>query len=231
MLSGGQVFSASHPGAVRSENQDALLCRTDIDLYVVADGAGGHENGRAAADTVVAAIGHVSPALPVSDRLPAVRQHLAAAHEALLQDGRAASTVAVLMLDADFFVCLWAGDSRIYLWRAGEMLRITRDHSLVQEMVDAGTLTEAAARHHARANIITRAVGGQPGALQIEKRIGEAMPGDRFLLCSDGLTKAMEDDEICQHLGGEGDVAAAMLDTALRRHARDNVSAIVVRRD
>ena len=78
---------------------------------------------------------------------------------------------------------------------------------------------------------VTRAVGGSAGELQIAKRTGEAMPGDRFLLCSDGLNKTMADDEICQLLGGDGDVAATLLETALRRRARDNVSVVVVCRD
>ena len=228
---GGRVFSASHPGAIRSENQDALLCRPDLDLYVVADGAGGHENGRMAAEAVIRGIDASPPTLAVAARLHDVRSRIAAAHAALQQNGSAASTVVVLMLDGRYFACLWAGDSRIYLWRGGELMQLTHDHSLVQEMVDAGTLTPAEARTHPSANVITRAVGGSAGELQIAKRTGEAMPGDRFLLCSDGLNKTMADDEICQLLGGDGDVAATLLETALRRRARDNVSVVVVCRD
>ncbi len=228
---GGQVYSVSHRGAVRPENQDALVCRPEMDVYAVADGAGGTENGRAAADAVIANISRISPAVPVTERLGEIRRAVTAAHEALLSNSKAASTVAVLMLDGPYFVCLWVGDSRIYLCRDGELIQLTHDHSMVQEMVDAGTLTPAEARVHPKANVITRAVGGIHGELAIAKRTGESLPGDRFLLCSDGLTKTMEDDEICQLMSGPGDVAAAMLDTALRRRARDNVSVIVVCRD
>lgn len=228
---GGRVFSATHRGAVRSENQDALLCRPEIDVYAVADGAGGHENGRAAADAVIAGIAALPPSVPPADRLAAIRNRVAVAHEHLQQAGQAASTLALLMLDGRFFVCLWVGDSRVYLRRGGVLTQLTRDHSLVQEMIDAGTLTIAAARTHPNSNVITRAVGGNAGELNLAKCTGEAEAGDRFLLCSDGLTKTMHDDEICDLLGGDGDVAATMLDTALRRRARDNVSVVVVCRD
>lgn len=228
---GGRVFSASHRGAIRAENQDALICRPEIDVYVIADGAGGHANGRAAANSVIAGIVDIPASLPAADRLVEIRHRIGVAHEGLLQAGDGASTVAVLMLDGLYFVCLWAGDSRIYLWRQGGLIQLTRDHSLVQEMVDAGTLSAAQARIHPKANVITRAVGGGSDTLQIDKRTGQALPGDRFLLCSDGLNKTMEDDEICQLVGGDGDVAATMLETALRRGARDNVSLIVVCQD
>lgn len=228
---GGRVFSASHRGAVRAENQDSLLCRPDIDTYAVADGAGGHENGREAAECAIAAISGISPLLPAAERLPEIRRRIHAAHESLVAHGKAASTLVVLMFEGDYFVCLWVGDSRIYLLRQGELIQLSHDHSLVQEMVDAGRLTEAEARVHPSANVITRAIGGSAGSLQIAKRTGEAEPGDRFLLCSDGLTKTMDDAEIGQLLGGDGDIAARMLDTALRRRARDNVSVVVVCRD
>lgn len=239
MMTGGRHYSETHTGAVRSENQDALVCRSDIEVYALADGAGGHANGRLAANAVIAKIAELSPILPAPERLGAVRRGIAAAHQGLLAgdmlgcqgSGIAASTVAVLLLERGFFVCLWVGDSRIYLWRGGELFQLTRDHSLVQEMVDAGTLSPWEAQSHPSGNIITRAVGAGGATLQVEKRSGEILPGDRFLVCSDGLNKTMNDDEICQLLGGDGDPAAKMLEIALRRRARDNVSIIVVCRD
>ena len=226
-----RFYAATHPGAVRSGNQDALLCRPELDIYAVADGAGGHENGRAAADRVIAGISAISADCPVSERLVQTRLRLAEAHAGLLRAGRAASTVVVLMLDTSFFVSLWAGDSRLYLWRKGMLTRVTHDHSLVQEMIDAGTLSLEQAACHPKANVITRAIGGKAGDLEIGKRMGGIMPGDRFLLCSDGLTKALTEEEIRRSVGQDGDVASVMLGIALRRKARDNVSLVVVYRD
>lgn len=230
-MSDGRCFSATHRGAIRAENQDALICRPEIGVYAIADGAGGHADGQVAARAVTAGIGDIAVQHPVADRPDEVLRRIGLAHDLLLQGGDAASTVVVLVLDGLRFVCLWAGDSRIYLWRQGGLVRLTHDHSLVQEMIDAGTLLPEQARTHPRTNVITRAVGGGSGSLHVDRRTGEAMPGDRFLLCSDGLTRTMEDDEICRLLGSDGDVAAVMLDTALRRGARDNVSLIVLCRN
>lgn len=228
---GRRVFQASHRGAVRLENQDCLISRPELGIYAVADGAGGHDNGRLAAETVIEAIADIAAPLAAQDLLNEARRRLATAHARLADSGNSASTVAVLMLDGRYFLCLWAGDSRIYIWRQGELLQLTRDHSLVQEMIEAGTLKPHQARTHPSSNVITQAVGAGSGDLQLEKRTGEMSPGDRFLLCTDGLNKTLDDDEISQLVGGGGDVAAVMLDNALRRRARDNVSLIVVCHD
>ena len=237
-MSVSRCFSATHTGSVRTENQDALICRDDIGVYAIADGAGGHNHGRQAANTVIEALAGIPAELASVGRLSEVRRRLHEAHHILLHGGSEASmgrimasTVAVLLLDLRHFVCLWAGDSRIYLWRENTLLQLTRDHSLVQEMMDAGVLHPTAARVHPKANVITRAVGAGLEDLRMEKRTGELHPGDRFLLCSDGLNKTMRDDEIQRFLVGSGDVAAMMLETALRRRARDNISIIVVNPD
>lgn len=229
-------YHATDPGAFRSENQDALISRPSLGVYAVADGAGGHRDGRWAANTVIDAIAAIPEGLPPSQRLSAIRQSIAHAHDTLRQAadecedprGAAATTVAVLLLEGDYFVVLWVGDSRVYLLRDGELIQLTHDHTLVQQMVDSGAIMSREGRNHPHANVITRAVGSSDPELAIDKRTGTVLPGDRFLLCSDGLLKTMDDDEICHALGQGGDVAAAMVATALRRRARDNVSAVVV---
>ena len=234
-MTGRSCHAVTHAGMVRSENQDALLCRNDIGVYAVADGAGGHDRGKQAANTVIEALTRLSPLLAPVDRLDEVRRRLHEAHQTLLRQGAdgwtrdiVASTVAVLLVDARHFVCLWVGDSRIYLLRGNELLQLTRDHSLVQEMVDAGALLPAEAQSHPNANVITRAVGAGAGELQIEKHTGRLCPGDKFLLCSDGLNRTMRDDELRRVLRDADDAAAEMLRIALARNARDNVSIIVV---
>jgi serine/threonine protein phosphatase Stp1 len=221
--------AASHAGAVRAVNQDAWLCRPDIGLFAVADGVGG--NGGVASRKVVAALDLISASLPPESRITAVRTSLQRAHQALLRDGAAAagalaSTVVVLMLHEDHFACLWAGDSRAYLLRSGELCRLTSDHSVVQDLIDAGMITEAEARLDPRRHVITRAVGAGEPQLPIQKTVGQIIRRDRFLLCSDGLYKMLEPQELVDMLSGPGDVARVLLDAALARQARDNVTVV-----
>ena len=138
-----------------------------------------------------------------------------------------ASTVVVLLLRDDHFACLWAGDSRVYLLRGAELRQITRDHSLVQQMVDAGSLSSAAARHHPQGNVITRAVGDGSDVLVLDKVIGGLRRGDRFLLCSDGLSKTLSDADLVAAMR-TGASAEALVRAAVERNASDNVTAVVV---
>jgi protein phosphatase/serine/threonine-protein phosphatase Stp1 len=225
--------AATHPGAVRPRNEDALLDRPDIGLWAVADGAGGHGAGDVASAAIVAALGTIAPGLPAAELLAQVRLKLAAVHQDLQEEaarrgpGRIlASTVVVMLARGEHFAMLWAGDSRGYLMRAGTLARVTRDHSLVQELVDQGTLSEDEAESHPQANVITRAVGAQ-GELELDKVSGRIIEGDRYLLCTDGLFKTMSEAEIGAMVGAGGD-AQAIVTEAVGRGARDNVSAIAV---
>jgi len=155
-------------------------------------------------------------------------RRVAATHQALREEAarrgpRAmiASTLVVLLARDGHFACLWAGDSRIYLLRAGQMVQVTRDHSLVQELVDAGTIKPEEAEGHPRANVITRAVGADCDPLELDKISDRLIAGDRFLLCSDGLNKAMSDAE-------RGSPSDLLLNAALQRHATDNVTAVTM---
>ncbi|MDE8347149.1 MAG: protein phosphatase 2C domain-containing protein, partial [Acidocella sp.] len=172
-----------------------------------------------------------------AELLPRIRDVMNETHRALLNEAAArgpgaiiASTVVILMLRDTHFACLWAGDSRVYLLRAGALTQITKDHSLVQTLVDEGRLSAAAAEHHPQANIITRAVGAEQGDLDLDKVIGAFQPGDRFLLCSDGLTKTLPESEITALLGAPEGVPPTelLIAAALARHVNDNVSAVVV---
>ena len=224
-------------GTVRRHNEDAYLIRSDLGLWAVADGAGGHQSGDLAASMIVAGLERLPAELTANEMLSAVRQAVTETHQALIEEaGRRgkgttiASTVVALVLRNSHFACLWAGDSRAYLLRDGELMRISRDHSLVQELVDAGRLTAAEAEHHPQSNIITRAVGVDDGALDLEKTIGEARKGDRFLLCSDGLSKTVPESEIAALLGRDQHVSPAtlLIEAALARRTDDNATAVVV---
>jgi len=236
-VNGGVLnWAVTHAGMVRPHNEDALVCCPQIGLWAVADGAGGHHAGKLASGMIEAALQDIPPELGADELLTQVRLRLSAVHHALRErarrdigeDGVIASTVVSLIIKDGFFACLWAGDSRAYLLRAGEMRYITRDHSVVQAMVDAGELTPMEAERHPRANIITRAVGSAEPDLALDKVTDRLMPGDRFLLCTDGLCKALSAETMAALAASLNDPAAQLVSAALRAGARDNVTAVVV---
>jgi serine/threonine-protein phosphatase Stp1 len=232
-----RVWAETHNGTVRTHNEDALISRPEIGLWAVADGAGGHSAGDVASNMLVAALAAIPGDLSGNEMLNAVRVEVASVHAALLVEAERrgsgtiiASTLVALMVRNSHFACLWAGDSRAYLMRDGVLQQITRDHSMVQDLVDAGAITAAQAEHHPQANVITRAVGGGEECLELDKVSGVLQAGDRFLLCSDGLSKAIDDDAIADLLGdgGGGEPATALIAAAIARAARDNVTALVL---
>jgi protein phosphatase/serine/threonine-protein phosphatase Stp1 len=140
-----------------------------------------------------------------------------------------ATTVVVLLARDDHFACLWAGDSRAYLLRDHALIKITRDHSLVQALVESGTISEAEAIGHPQANVITRAVGADSDVLELEKRTGQLMAGDRLLLCSDGLSKTLPEEQLAELLSGDDATGAARLVmAALTAQATDNITAVTI---
>lgn len=225
----------THPGAVRTHNEDAFVERTDIGLWAVADGAGGHEAGELASTMLVEALGSIPAGLSASELLAQVRLRVTATHSALRTEAARrgprttiASTLVVLLARDNHFACLWAGDSRIYLLRDGALHQLTRDHSLVQELVDSGMLRPEEAEGHPRANVITRAIGADDAPPELDKVSDRALPGDRFLLCCDGLNKTLPEPELAALLGAGATPAASLVEAALRRRATDNVTAVVV---
>jgi len=133
------------------------------------------------------------------------------------------------MIHGVHFACVWCGDSRVYLRRGGKFWQVSRDHSEVQELVDLGVLDEVEARSWPRRNVVTRALGASDRP-ELEIVDGPVHQGDRFLLCSDGLTAHLADDEIPSMLRSDDPQRACddLLALTLRRGASDNVSLIVV---
>lgn len=220
-----QSVGLTHRGLRRRRNEDAFLVRPDARLYAVADGMGGHAAGdiasRLAVDTLAAAF-----ARPPSPRIlaPAMAQRLVDAFEganrAILEhsladracSGMGTTLTAVSPLAAaPQCVIAHIGDSRAYRLRARELVQLTGDHTWVQQQVDAGMLTPPQARHHPLSSVLNRVLGteavGPADTLVVDVR-----PGDVFLLCSDGLTTMLEDDDIHGLLDR---------DVPLERHARD----------
>ena len=144
-------------------------------------------------------------------------------------DVMVASTVVVMLARGDHFACLWAGDSRAYLLRGGMLRQITRDHSLVQELVEAARSAPDEAINHPRGNVITRAVGAEIDEVLLDKVSDRLLPGDRFLLCSDGLCKTLPESELASLLAAiDGTPPQAVIDAALALDASDNVTAVMV---
>jgi serine/threonine protein phosphatase PrpC len=229
--------SRTNVGLKRKINEDSILVQSERGLWVVADGMGGHEAGEIASTMVTDAL----RCLPASDDVDEVA---AQAVEALRQtnrelidlaragDGRQTigTTVVGLTIANGSFRCFWMGDSRAYLLRGGELSRLSHDHSLVQNLVDAGMLKPEEAETHENANLITRAVG-VADTVEVDIVSGEARSGDQFLLASDGLTRVVADPELAAELqrSSPDEAAGRLIDTVLSRGAPDNVSLIITR--
>jgi serine/threonine protein phosphatase Stp1 len=230
-------WAMTHPGMKRSHNEDAYVDRPDVGIWAVADGAGGHHAGEVASGMIRDALDAIPPGLPPSELLAQVRLQIESTHTALrdlaMQRGpnvTVASTVVVLMAREEHFACLWAGDSRAYLLRDGLMQQITHDHSLVQELVDSGAIRPEEAESHPRANVITRAVGADLDDFALDKVSGRLQPGDRFLLCSDGLSKTLPESQLAALLGTGDEVPPpqSLIAAAVAMNASDNVTAVMI---
>jgi serine/threonine protein phosphatase Stp1 len=230
-------WHATHNGTKRDHNEDTWVDRPDLGIWAVADGAGGHQAGEVASGKIAEALNSLSTELSAAELLEAVRTRIGETHQWLREEAERrggtsiiASTVVALLVRDEHFACLWAGDSRAYMMRDGEMQQITRDHSLVQELVDAGTISADEAEHHPHANVITRAVGADIEELVLDKVSGRLQSGDRFLLCSDGLCKTVPFARLVELMNVDGEVSPpdSMIEAALELQVTDNVTAVAL---
>jgi protein phosphatase/serine/threonine-protein phosphatase Stp1 len=230
-------WASTHNGAVRTHNEDRFVDLPALGLWAVADGAGGHDAGEVASGMIAETLAAVPPDLGAAALLAEIRGRIEQTNAALCAaaakrgpNSIIASTLVVLVARAGHFACLWAGDSRAYLLRDGAMQQISRDHSLVQELVDAGAIRPEDAESHPRANVITRAVGANSEPFELDKVSGPILPNDRFLLCSDGLCKTVPEAELAALLGGDtaSSLSERMIAAALARKVNDNVTAVVI---
>ena len=227
----------THVGLVRTLNEDRFVERPEISLWAVADGMGGHQAGEVASGMLhdalmgVQTLGSGYAFLDgVQDAVQRVNRALIA-HAAIGAPGTViGSTIVVVIVYAGHYACLWAGDSRAYLFRGGRLEQITRDHSMVQEMIDSGAIARSDARSFGRSNVITRAVGVSD-RLALDLHQGPVLDGDVFLLCSDGLTTVLGDHEIeLQITDAQLTTAAdALIKMTLDGGAKDNVTIVLVR--
>ncbi|NQD93104.1 serine/threonine-protein phosphatase [Pseudomonas sp. CrR25] len=231
-----QSASHSHVGMVRQVNEDACLDTQQAGLWAVADGMGGHAAGDFVSSLIVDTLRRIPPAPELSDYVQALRDGLAEVNDAVRGEaarrgvGMMGSTLVLLAARGNQATCLWAGDSRLYRLREGHLSVLSHDHSYVQELIDSSVLNEDEARSHPMGNIVTRAVGAQD-RLELAEAQLEVLPGDCFLLCSDGLNKTVEDHELQEVLGHQApyEMVRSLVHLGLTRGAPDNITAVVVK--
>jgi len=224
-------------GRVRKLNEDALLERPEMGLWLVADGMGGHSAGEVASQMIVDNLKKVHEGITLDRFIDDVEDKLLKVNEKLLEKSRETtkrntigSTVVVFIAYRNYCVYMWAGDSRLYRLRDGRLRQMTTDHSQVELYVEQGLISREEAQVHPHGNMITRAVGATD-ELFLDMDIQTMRHGDRYLLCSDGLTKHLVDFEIEDILGentGTEETCKDLVDLTLERGAGDNVTAIVV---
>ncbi|MCB9528260.1 MAG: Stp1/IreP family PP2C-type Ser/Thr phosphatase [bacterium] len=245
-----RVGQASDPGKVRTHNEDSLLVDADGGVVVVADGMGGHKAGDVASKLAVAAVreafsgGDDEPQpsrwllfrrkLTGKDRLVEAIQR---ANRVVLETARRkpecsgmGTTVVALVMDDGALYYAHVGDSRLYRLRDGALVQLTEDHSLLNEYLKLGVIKPDMAQRFPYKNIIVRALGLSPG-VEVDADVDRPQVGDRYLLCSDGLTDMAEEEEVRGVLARGGDpetAAAALIELALEGGGLDNITAVVV---
>jgi serine/threonine protein phosphatase PrpC len=236
---GATSATATHRGAVRPINEDAVLNAASVGLWAVADGVGGADAGDRASMAVVETLALVPRPERAAELLASVRAALEDVNRRLIAESRRlgssrgiASTIVCLMIFEDRFFCIWAGDSRLYRWRNRQFEQLSRDHSEVQKLVDSGAVSAADAPRHPLAHVITGAIGIEP-MLRLDCVEGDVRPGDRFLLCSDGLTRVVSDAEIGLVVGlvSPDEAVHHLIQITLDRGAPDNVSVVAIKVD
>ncbi len=249
------VGYCTHIGLGRAANEDTIFkmpkdklakATTMGYLWAVADGMGGHNGGKIASSMACDALQtYYDRRLPIHSR-PSTKElgrHLAEtvlrtdrlvrikalSHELLNHMG---TTLSCLLIFGGRTIVAHVGDSRIYRWRKGYLSCLTTDHTFVQEMIDEGEVDPKNAHLHPLRNLLTQAVGTGEPLDHVDMRIDRALPGDRFLLCTDGLYNAVDEFDIAALMASKQEadgIAEALVTQALQNKIRDNVTAVVVR--
>lgn len=232
-------------GRTRNHNEDYLDAfsppdpvqrQQKGDLFIVADGMGGHQAGDIASQTAVTIISHEYYADPNTDVQASLTSAIEKANAYIYQDaaqninraGMGTTVVAAVIRGRELYLAN-VGDSRAYLMRQGKVTQVTRDHSFVAEQVRAGLLTLEQARAHPQRNVITRALGSRP-EVQVDTYAYELQPGDMLLLCTDGLSEYVREDDLLTILSqySPEEAVPRLIALANRRGGADNISAIVI---
>lgn len=223
--------AASDIGRMRPSNQDSFLELPEAGLWCIADGMGGYRDGDVASRMVCDALRSMSGSGSLEEAIDELRERMSSVnarlHEAAVRERNpivSGSTVAIFITRGKACAAVWAGDSRVYRLRGEQLLRLTSDHTWAAEL-EMDVSPDDVADH-----VLTRAVGGE-SVLMLDVRRDRTQPGDRYLLCSDGLTRELEDAEIASILKSAPDAQACartLIDAALEAGGRDNVTVVVV---
>jgi protein phosphatase len=237
MTTANKSTAASHVGKIRSNNQDSGYAGTR--LFVVADGMGGHAGGDVASaialNRVIEADREYASA---HDAEFALRSALGAANTMLAETvfdhpelTGMGTTVSAILRSGNEIALAHIGDSRVYLYREGVLTQITADHTFVQRLVDSGRITQEEAAVHPRRSVLMRVLGDVDSAPEIDTAVIEVQPGDRWLLCSDGLSSYVSDDKIeaaLKNIPDVNDAAERLIKDSLDQGAPDNVTVVIV---
>ncbi|MBA4285311.1 MAG: serine/threonine-protein phosphatase [Xanthomonadaceae bacterium] len=232
-------FGHTDTGKVRRHNEDAVLVRDDIGLWVVADGLGGHSAGDYASQLIVERLGQLRRPDSVDDFIEAIEDSLEAVNADLRSTAYErgvdliGSTVAVLVHHPDYMICGWVGDSRVYCYQDGQLRQATRDHAhgVDDDATQLGAWDGDRPPPQPGGGVLTRAIGAEE-RLFVDWVVAARRPGVQFLLCSDGVNKEMTDRELEALFRSDQappGLIGSIFETSLARGARDNVSAVVVR--
>jgi serine/threonine protein phosphatase PrpC len=214
-------------------NEDSLFSAAADGIWLIADGMGGHENGAFASNAIVEAVAGAAGAETMDELHAAVTETVFAANRQILEKSaelgvQMGSTVVMLLVRGDEFSVLWAGDSRAYLYRDGQLSALTRDHTQVEDMLQRGLLTEEQAARHPMKHVLARGVGVESD-LRLDRVHDTLRPDDLLLLCSDGLHALLEDEDIRLLLAAKGSAACPdLIRACLERGAPDNVTVALV---
>ena len=229
-----ESFALTHEGRVRDHNEDSFCARESEGLWAVADGMGGHEGGDWASAKLVEAIDAAELPADFDAACDALAAAVAEANQAILVEARRrgkqmGSTVVVLLVRGIRYAVLWVGDSRAYRLRNGDLEQLSRDHTQVQEMVDRGILSPEDAINHPMGHLLSRAVGVREEA-NIDRVTGEVLPGDVYMLCSDGLHGYVAEADIARLLarGAPERASEELVELTLENGAPDNVTVVAI---
>lgn len=235
-------------GLKRGHNEDNYLINEELNLFVVADGMGGHAGGEYASAIAVNTVEEIVDSLKsepsdteATDPVESMRQRLS--HAIRLAGRRIyekakeqpeyhgmGTTAVVLLVDSSNAYVAHVGDSRLYMMREGKIEQVTEDHSLIAEKIRHGLLTPEEARNHRMRNVITRSLGYQED-VEVDLQVKAVRKGDQFLLCSDGLSSHVAPDELLETLGKHGPQEAArhLISLACERGGEDNITTVIAR--
>ena len=247
-----EIFGLTDVGLVRDHNEDSIGENRDLGLAVLADGMGGHRGGEVASAIAVSTIlesldnelkniksgnidevtGYRLESIAVNDAVTKANENVFTSSNENSQYRGMGTTVVVLLFHDNHFTVAHVGDSRLYRYRDNELEQITRDHSLMQELVDKGFYTTEQARESLNKNLVTRAIGAEE-SVQVDIHEDAALPEDIYLLCSDGLTDMLEDEVIKNTITNSSEdlekIATELIRLSNESGGKDNISVILAK--